>query len=563
MSDNIQSDPEKELKKREFPEEKAERRLRARTRDNFSDRRTAPRFFADFPVTVHVVRDGKKVSYPAMARDVSDGGMLIESPEIPDDDARLEVEFRVPDGAMPEQFLHGKLSLGADVRIKKAEKKQIGVSFEKPISAKLGERTWYYFVRVALMIMIISTVMVALTKTESFYFFWFDVPVFLYNLVVGSYLVSRFIFAAFYKKPPKWDNVPTVTVVIPAYNEETHIERTVRDAMEASYPKDKIEIIAVNDCSTDNTIGALKRAQERYPDLIIIDFEENKGKREALAAGAKMGKGEVFIFLDSDSFVRPDAFINLVNGFADPMVGAISGECEVENKWANLLTKMQSVRYYIGFRVIKAAESIFNCITCVSGPLAAYRREVLFEYIEPWLDQTFLGQKATFGDDRSLTTFILKKYKVIYDSSAITTTIVPDSYKIFFKQQMRWKRSWLRESIRASAFMWKKQPLMAISFYMGLLLPIVGPAIVFRALFYLPIVHNISPVNYIVGVMIMGMMMSSAYMFAKRSRLWWYGLHFCFFYMFAIIWQLPWAMVTFYTPSWGTREISEDVRERV
>jgi len=336
-------------------------------------------------------------------------------------------------------------------------------------------------------------------------------------------------------------------------DDEKTVRRTLEHALESAYPADRLQVIVVNDGSTDRTLGVLQEVKARYPELVVINFGERRGKRHALAAGTKMATGEVLVFVDSDSVLRPNAIRNIVDGFAEPGVAAVCGHCEVENEWTNLLTKMQAVRYYIGFRVMKGAESIFDSVTCLSGPLAAYRRSALLPVLDEWVQQKFLGRPATYGDDRSLTNFLLRRNKIRYDSRARTRTIVPEDYRTFFRQQMRWKRSWFRESVRAAGFMWRKEPLMWMSFYLGLLLPILGPAIVFRAMLYVPLFHHGTPFMYMFGILLMSVLMSSAYLFAKRSRLWVYGIPFCFFYMFVLVWQLPVAILSFWVPRWGTR----------
>lgn len=112
----------------------------------------------------------------------------------------------------------------------------------------------------------------------------------------------------------------------------------------------------------------------------------------------------------------------------------------------------QTVRYYIAFRIMKAAESYFDSVTCLSGPLSCYRKELIIEHTDAWLNQKFLGQPATFGDDRSMTNFILRTRRTGYQDTAICSTIVPSNMGFFLKQQMRWKRSWLRESLIAGTF---------------------------------------------------------------------------------------------------------------
>jgi hyaluronan synthase len=542
-------------KMEKYPLEKPDRRRRTRARPDYSDRRSSPRYQCDFPVHIFLGDGDRQKVYQVMARDISDGGLLLENVDIPETETRLRLEFKVPEGTLPEEFLHGKLNLEATVVHRKDQGNQLGVAFQETLSRRLGRKIWFALKASAVTFFFLALSLVLLIKYENFYFFWFDVPIFLYSLAVGFYLVSRFLFAAFYRppKPMVTDNLPKVTLIIPAFNEEQHIERTLVHAMEVAYPVDKLQVITVNDGSTDGTLAVMHQVQKRYPDLVVIDFPENTGKRLALAAGANIATGDFVVFMDSDSFIEPQAIRYLVEGFADPKVAAVCGTCEVENKWTNMLCKMQAVRYFLSFRVMKAAESIFNSVTCLSGPLAAYRRSVLMNFLDRWVKQTYLGIPATFGDDRSLTTMLLRHHRIIYDSRALTHTIVPETYRQFFRQQLRWKRSWIRESIRASAFMWRKPPLMAISYYLGLILPILGPAIVFRAIFYVPLFHMGTPLIYIFGIFLMSALMSLTYLFYKRSNLWIYGIFFCFFYMFVIIWQLPWAMGTYMMSTWSTR----------
>jgi hyaluronan synthase len=539
---------------RPYPLEKSDRRRRGRSRPDYTDRRRAPRFLCNFPVSISVGHGEQQKVYQAMARDISEGGLLLENVNIPETETRLRLQFHIPAGTVPEEYLHGRYTLEAQV----AHRNQhggIGVAFNRTLGQVLGSKTWFYLRSSAMVLFFLAISMVLLIKYENFYFFWFDVPVFLYSLLVGFYLISRFVFAGLYRppKPIPQDALPKVTIVIPAYNEEQHIVRTLTHAMEVAYPADKLQVIAVDDGSTDRTLEAMHQAQARYPELIVVEFDENKGKRLALAAGVNMATGDIIVFADSDSFLDPLAIRYIVEGFADPKIAAVCGTCEVENKWSNLLCKMQAVRYFLSFRVMKAAESLFQSVTCLSGPLSAYRREVLLQHLHDWVSQSYWGITATFGDDRSLTTTLLRRHNIIYDTRAITATIVPEDYRMFMRQQMRWKRSWIRECFRASSFMWRKPPLMALSFYLGLILPILGPAIVFRAIIYVPLFHLGSPLMYLFGILLMSMMMSLTYLYVKRSKLWIYGILFCFLYMFVVIWQLPWAMVTYMTSSWSTR----------
>lgn len=546
-----------ETKIHNFPEEKPERRKRSRSRPDYSNRRSSPRYYSNFPVNITTDEKGTKSSFQGIARDISDGGMLLElaNDTSPPPSSHVRVEFTIPGTTMPEEYIHGGLRLEGKVLGSIPGDNLLRIAFQERISDRLSKTVWRYLRIGATFGIFIALALIILVKLQNFYFFWFDIPVFLYSICVGSFLVSRFVFAAFYRKPTQSDGglLPTVSMVIPAFNEEVLIKKSIVHAMEVAYPRDKIECIVVNDGSKDGTLHTIEEAHKEYPELVVVDLDKNHGKRYALAAGAKVAKGEIIVFMDSDSFLKPDAILNLVQGFSDQKIAAISGHCEVENQRTNFLTKMQAVRYYIGFRIMKGAESIFDSVTCLSGPLSAYRKELVMEFLDPWVNQTFLGRPATFGDDRSLTNFILKKHKVIYNSRAVTTTFVPENYSQFFRQQVRWKRSWFRESLRAALFMWRKQPLMSISYYLGFILPLLGPAVVLRAVLYLPVFQGITPINYLVGIVLMSALMCSTYLFEKRSRLWLYGVPFCFFYMFILVWQLPWAIVTFWKTDWGTR----------
>ena len=538
-----------------YPVPTLDRRQRSMSRPNASDRRQNPRFRSSFPVKIYVGEGENARVYQAVARDISDGGLLLESADVPPTENRLRVTFTVPEGTMPEEYSHGNFTFDGEVRRRDETNKLLGVQFKQPISLRLGRTTWQYMRWFATLALLVTIILVLMIKLENIYYFWFDVPVFLYSLVVGSYLMSRFLFASFYRPPrPRGDDLPPVSLIFPVYNEEFHIERTLVQALEVAYPRDRLQVIAVNDGSRDNTFQTMLRVQQKYPELILVNLERSMGKRGALSAGAQLATGEILILSDSDSFLQPDAIRHAVDGFRDPEVGAVTGHCDVENAWSNLLTKMQAVRYYISFRVMKAAESVFDAVTCLSGPFAAYRREVFFQHADAWLNQTWMGYPATFGDDRSLTNYVLKSgLKVIYDARARCTTIVPEDYRTFLLQQLRWKRSWFRESLRACAFMWRMPPLASVSFYMGFILPIIGPLVVFRALLYVPLVQHGSPLMYILGILLMSCMMSSVYLFTRRSRLWIYGIPFCFFYMLVLVWQLPWAMMTFAHAKWGTR----------
>lgn len=378
----------------------------------------------------------------------------------------------------------------------------------------------------------------------------------LYSVAVTGYILSRFLLAALYRpRPPALaeDELPSVTIVVPAFNEQWVIARTLRACLEVDYPADRLQVIAVDDCSTDRTLAVMGHVAAADPRLEIVAFDHNQGKRYGMAAGVRRARGDLLIFVDSDSFVEADGIRRLVRYFADPRVGAVAGHTDVANSHTNLLTKMQAVRYFVAFRVYKSAEALFRSVTCCSGCFSGYRRSAVEPVLERWLGQTFLGSVSSYGDDRSLTNFLLPDWAILYAPDAQAYTVVPDTLRTFLRQQLRWKKSWIRESLRAARFMWRKHPVMSLSFYLSIALPLLAPQVVIRALVVQPLVLRTFPYWYLGGVLAMAFLYGLYYRSHRAEDLWLYGVFFALFYTGMLVWQLPWAIATLRDSRWGTR----------
>jgi hyaluronan synthase len=369
----------------------------------------------------------------------------------------------------------------------------------------------------------------------------------LYTSVTTLFLLSRPIVTFFYKDRHTHrfgpERYPTVTFVIAAKNEEDAIYETIKTCIQSDYPS-KMECIVVDDGSTDDTLAQMKRAQKDFETkevrFDVVSFAHNKGKREAMAYGISRANGDILVFVDSDSFVAPGAVKKLVDHFLrDPRIGAISGNTKVENHTTNMLTKMQAARYGISFDVFKVAESVFGTVTCCPGCFSAYRTDVARAIAPAWLERTVFGTKSTFGDDRSLTNFVLKAgWNVTYCRDAIATTIVPDTYKKFFKQQLRWKKSWIREgACGAALFMWRKHPFAAASFYINLIIPIVSPFIVGAGLLSNIIHGNLfMAMLFLASVSLMSLVFGLYEYLLSGNKYWFYAVPFSIFYSVVLEW---------------------------
>jgi hyaluronan synthase len=378
-----------------------------------------------------------------------------------------------------------------------------------------------------------------------------------YSVCVASYILSRFLFSLFYRSKPDAGIEPPIAIVMPSFNEEDAIGDSLRSLLALEYPREKLELIAVNDGSTDDTLVEMERvAAESAGRVRVIDFPENRGKRAAMAAGIRASVAEVIVFVDSDSVVEPGALRKLVQPLADPRIGAVCGHANVLNLRESWLTRMQAVRYFVAFRVVKAAESVFNAVTCCSGCFSAYRREAILPRMEWWENQRFLGVESTFGDDRSLTNCVLRDWRVVYEKRAVSHTIVPVTFRAFVTQQTRWKRSWTRESLLVARFIWRKHPVAALFTYLSIVLPLIAPVAAVHAIVWGPLTHGGTlPLVYLAGIYSLAMVYSLYYVLFQDeySLVWIYGVLFVFFYLGIMLWQTYYAIVTCRTAAWGTR----------
>jgi hyaluronan synthase len=191
-----------------------------------------------------------------------------------------------------------------------------------------------------------------------------------------------------------------VSVIIPVYNQENLIEKVVNAIFLSTYHN--LEVVAVNDGSKDNTKQVLDGLAGKYPHLKVI-HKKNGGKRTAVATGFYAAKGNCVVLIDSDSIVDKYAIEEFMKVFsANPKVGGIVGNGKVLNADKNFLTKCQDAWYDYSFNIGKTSESIFGTVLCLSGCLAAYRREAISAFMTYWAND-----KVQYGDDRNLTTFAI------------------------------------------------------------------------------------------------------------------------------------------------------------
>jgi hyaluronan synthase len=377
----------------------------------------------------------------------------------------------------------------------------------------------------------------------------------LYSVVVSGYVLSRFALAAAYRLPTDAGLEPSIAVIVPAFNEGEAVARTIAACMALDYPLDKREVICVNDGSTDDTLAHMRRAAASYPagSVTCLDLGSNQGKRAAMAAGIRATSAEILVFVDSDSMPARDGVRRLVQGFADPRVGAVAGLTHARNADVNGLTRMQAARYFVSYQLLKAGESVLGAVSCCSGCFAAYRPEAVRPVLEAWERQRFLGTLCTYGDDRSLTCMVMREGWITrYDASAEAWTDVPDKYRKFFRQQLRWKKSWAREAPRLLAHLWRTRPQAFPFALVGTAVSFISPFVLFYNLLWVPAMTALPPMVYLLALYLVSMAYALLHRSLRDGGQWRWAFVGTLFYV-AISAQIVWAVARLRDGAWGTR----------
>ncbi len=275
------------------------------------------------------------------------------------------------------------------------------------------------------------------------------------------------------------DYEPTITVVIPLYNEGRSIYDTIASIARLDYPAEKLSVIVVDDCSTDDSYTWAQKAANDLPNVRVIQNPHNMGKRKGINHAVRLATSEIIVSVDSDVIVYPTALRELVARFTAPDVAAVGGRVHISNPNDNWLSKLQTIKYYFGQEHLKNLERSLDSVMCLSGCLTAYRRHVLLE-LEPILeDRNLLGVAIKYGEDRFLTHQIVKAgYRTKMTMDAICFTKAPTTLTGYFNQQLRWKRSNIVDFIVGIPHAWRLHPLLCVHYLSLLLLLFVYPLVI-------------------------------------------------------------------------------------
>jgi hyaluronan synthase len=241
---------------------------------------------------------------------------------------------------------------------------------------------------------------------------------------------------------------PVVSVLMACFNEGKTVYETIESISKSNYPIEKFEVIAQDDCSVDDSYEWMLKAQRDFTNIRIRLGRNtvNSGKARTVCNALKDSAAELIISIDSDCIFHPDAIRELAACFSEPKIGSVGGRVGVRNPNENTITAIQTFLYYTAFQIYKVPENWTRSVGCISGCLFAIRRDLLLE-IEPMIrSRHWFGIPVNQGEDRFLThQTLLRGYGTYINNDALCWTTVPTTLPVLFKQQLRWRRSIVRD----------------------------------------------------------------------------------------------------------------------
>lgn len=277
----------------------------------------------------------------------------------------------------------------------------------------------------------------------------------IYGMLLGVLLASKLILSIL--PSHQWDPDPDkvrLGVVVPLFNEDPNVFIRLLDSLDAQTRPPDIVVI-VDDASTDSAAwtAATSWADAHGQGAIALRHDINLGKRHAIATAVRATSADIWMTVDSDTVLEPRAISAGLAPFSDATVQGVTGIVLALNVNNGLLPALQDIRYTNGFLGERAAYSRLGSVLCACGSIAFWRTPVILDNLTDFLNQQFLGTRAETGDDRRLTRYALDRGRVVLARDAIARTTVPERLPHYVRQQVRWGKSFWRESFLMFAAM--------------------------------------------------------------------------------------------------------------
>jgi cellulose synthase/poly-beta-1,6-N-acetylglucosamine synthase-like glycosyltransferase len=282
------------------------------------------------------------------------------------------------------------------------------------------------------------------------------------------------------------DRTPLVTILVPVYNEGKKVKETLDSLKKVDYPKDKLEIIILNDGSKDNTSEIVR--QNLGPRMTFVDNKKNKGKAATLNQGIELAKGEFIATMDGDSEVPSDIITQTIPHFANEKVGAVTVTVEVKDP-QTLLQKIIEIEYIIGLHLMLRILSLFGALHVTPGPFSVYRKKAF--------DDVGVYDVDNIVEDHEIAMRMQTKgWKIANCNSTRVRTISPGTFKELYVQRKRWYTGSLLTLWQYRGKMFKKETGMLGFVYPYTYILITGGLLLFSYSLYLMISKAIQYISY-------------------------------------------------------------------
>ncbi len=254
--------------------------------------------------------------------------------------------------------------------------------------------------------------------------------------------------SVFYKNIELKEGKPKITVILPAFNEEDTIKASIHSLLSMDYPQERLEIILVNDGSTDRT-GEVMEEYRDVENITVVNNKVNQGKARCLNKGLELSRSRYIACMDSDSRIKPDAIEKSLGFFRDPDVGAVTIRIDVHEP-RTLLEKIIGVEYAIGLSLTLKALSYINSIHVTPGPFSIYRSDVLRE----------MGgfDEESITEDLEIAYRLQEHgYRIENCLSTRVYTTVPRDLKSLYNQRIRWYSGALQTVYKYKKLMFNRE----------------------------------------------------------------------------------------------------------
>jgi hyaluronan synthase len=374
-----------------------------------------------------------------------------------------------------------------------------------------------------------------------------------YGMIHYAALIWRICLWLSYRPMPPINeaDLPTLSVIIPAYNEGALVRKAIDSVTRSHYPRHKLQVIAVDDGSTDDTWEHICTAVSDAPiEVTTIRQPMNRGKRHALYAGFQKATGEVWVTVDSDSIVEPDALRNGVGPLVrDKRIGLVAGNVKVLNRNDSIFTRFLKVSFTLSFAFSRAYQTQMRGLLTTPGALSIYRASAVKPVLGKWMGQTFLGVPCLTGEDRSMTNLICAQgYHSFFQSTSVVWAKMPSTYSGMVKMFLRWARSNIRETLVLLGYLFKP---FRTDYLWGFRInsviiasTLVVPYYFIAHSYYILLTNPLLLYRYLIVIAIMSVPMALIYFRSERDSDFAWVLAYEFFWIFACQWIMVYAFLT-------------------